>query len=104
MTEVARRPEVARSRQTRDTPTRQHETALSAWATFLQAHAAVIRRLGTELESQTGISTADYNVPVTLPRAGRTRRPSGPAATKVLSRSAMTLSAYRPQNAPASAH
>ena len=90
MTEVARRPEVARSRQTRDTPTRQHETALSAWATFLQAHAAVIRRLGSELESQTGMSIADYDVLVTLARSGRTLRMSDLADRVVLSRSGMT--------------
>jgi DNA-binding MarR family transcriptional regulator len=90
MTEVTGSPRVARSRQTAEAPNPQHESALSAWATFLQAHASVIRRLGSELESETGMSISDYDVLVTLARAGRTLRMSDLADRVVLSRSGMT--------------
>src|SRR5213592_4835207 len=68
----------------------QNENALVAWTTFLQAHASVIRRLESELESKTGMSIADYDVLVTLARGGRTLRMSDLAERVVLSRSGMT--------------
>jgi DNA-binding MarR family transcriptional regulator len=68
----------------------QHQNAVSAWTTFLQAHASVIRRLETELESETGMSIADYDVLATLARAGRTLRMSDLAERVLLSRSGMT--------------
>jgi DNA-binding MarR family transcriptional regulator len=67
-----------------------HDSALQTWATFLQAHSSVVRRLEAELESETGMSLADYDVLVTLARAGRTLRMSDLADRVVLSRSGMT--------------
>lgn len=66
------------------------EAALSAWTTFLQAHASVLRRLETELLSETGMSIADFDVLVTLARSGGTLRMSDLAGRVVLSRSGMT--------------
>ena len=67
------------------------DPGLVAWRTFLQAHAAVLRRLEAELEAETNLSLSDFDVLVQLALAeGGTLRMSELAERVVISRSGMT--------------
>ena len=64
---------------------------LRAWIAFLQAHAAVTRRLEAELHAERGLSLADYDALVQLAIADEQRLRMGELAERVvLSRSGVS--------------
>lgn len=63
---------------------------LGAWAAFLEAHASLMRQLETELENETGLPLADFDVLAQLARAGGELRMSDLANRALISRSGMT--------------
>jgi DNA-binding MarR family transcriptional regulator len=63
---------------------------LDAWVTLLQAHATLIRRLESDLERETGLALADFDVLAQLARAGGELRMTDLAARALISRSGMT--------------
>jgi DNA-binding MarR family transcriptional regulator len=63
---------------------------LEAWASLLQAHATLMRRLETDLMSATGLSLADFDVLAQLATAGGELRMTELAARALISRSGMT--------------
>ena len=86
MTRLTARP--ARARRGAPSP---DDPRLRAWVAFLQAHAAVTRRLEAELQAERGLSLADYDALVQLAIADERRlRMSELADRVVLSRSGVT--------------
>jgi DNA-binding MarR family transcriptional regulator len=63
---------------------------LAAWTALLRAHATLMRRLETDLERQTGLALADFDVLAQLAVAGGELRMSDLAARALISRSGMT--------------
>jgi DNA-binding MarR family transcriptional regulator len=63
---------------------------LEAWASLLRAHATLMRRLETDLERDTGLALADYDVLAQLALANGELRMSELAARALISRSGMT--------------
>src|SRR6266540_3702951 len=63
---------------------------LDAWVSLLQAHATLIRQLETDLERETGLALADFDVLAQLARAGGQLRMTELAARALISRSGMT--------------
>src|SRR5437762_10880962 len=63
---------------------------LQAWDALLRAHATLLRRLETDLESKTGLALADYDVLAQLALAGGSLRMTELADRALLSRSGMT--------------
>ena len=63
---------------------------LDAWASLLQAHATLMRRLESDLEEETGLALADFDVLAQLARAGGELRMMELAARALISRSGMT--------------
>jgi DNA-binding MarR family transcriptional regulator len=63
---------------------------LGAWASLLQAHATLMRRLESDLEQETGLALADFDVLAQLARAGGELRMTELAARALISRSGMT--------------
>jgi len=63
---------------------------LAAWGALLQAHATLLRRLETDLESDTGLALADFDVLAQLALAGGELRMSDLADRALISRSGMT--------------
>jgi DNA-binding MarR family transcriptional regulator len=63
---------------------------LEAWRTFLRAHASLMRRLETDLEHETGLALADFDVLAQLAGAGGELRMTDLAARALISRSGMT--------------
>jgi DNA-binding MarR family transcriptional regulator len=63
---------------------------LDAWASLLQAHATLLRRLESDLERETGLALADFDVLAQLARAGGELRMTELAARALISRSGMT--------------
>jgi DNA-binding MarR family transcriptional regulator len=63
---------------------------LPAWQSLLRAHATLIRQLETDLEQQTGLSLADYDVLAQLAIAGGELRMTDLAYRALISRSGMT--------------
>ena len=63
---------------------------LGAWATLLRAHATLMRRLESDLERETGVALADFDVLAQLARAGGELRMTELAARALISRSGMT--------------
>jgi DNA-binding MarR family transcriptional regulator len=57
---------------------------------FARAHATLMRQLGTDLESETGLSLADFDVLARLAQAGGELRMTELADRAFISRSAMT--------------
>ena len=69
----------------------RHDTRLSAWSTFLRAHAHVVRELERELQSEQQMALTDYDVLVQLSQAGDRRLRMSELADKLLlSRSGVT--------------
>lgn len=62
----------------------------AAWASLLQAHATLMRRLESDLEEETGLALADYDVLAQLAIAGGELRMTELAARALISRSGMT--------------
>jgi DNA-binding MarR family transcriptional regulator len=63
---------------------------IGAWRSLLQAHATLMRRLETDLERDTGLALADFDVLAQLAIAGGELRMSELAARALISRSGMT--------------
>jgi DNA-binding MarR family transcriptional regulator len=63
---------------------------LEAWDSLLRAHATLIRRLDTDLERQTGLALADFDVLAQLAKAGGELRITELADRALISRSGMT--------------
>jgi DNA-binding MarR family transcriptional regulator len=63
---------------------------LDAWASLLQAHATLMRRLESDLERVTGLALADFDVLAQLATAGGELRMTELAARALISRSGMT--------------
>jgi DNA-binding MarR family transcriptional regulator len=63
---------------------------LDAWRTLLQAHATLMRQLETDLDRETGLALADFDVLAQLARAGGGLRMTELAARALISRSGMT--------------
>ncbi len=72
---------------TGEVPNRQ---GLAAWDALLRAHATLLRQLETDLERQTGLALADFDVLAQLALAGGELRMSELAARALISRSGMT--------------
>jgi len=63
---------------------------LDAWLSLLQAHATLMRRLESDLEKETGLSLADFDVLAQLASTGGELRMTELAARALISRSGMT--------------
>ena len=63
---------------------------LGAWQALLRAHATLMRRLETDLEKETGLALADFDVLAQLANAGGSLRMTELAALALISRSGMT--------------
>src|SRR3989442_6482863 len=63
---------------------------LEAWRSLLRAHATLMRRLETDLERETGLALADFDVLAQLADAGGELRMAELAAHALISRSGMT--------------
>jgi DNA-binding MarR family transcriptional regulator len=61
-----------------------------AWRSLLRAHATLVRQLETDLERETGLSLADFDVLAQLAGAGGELRMTELAARALISRSGMT--------------
>ncbi len=61
-----------------------------AWSSLLRAHATLMRQLATQLEQQTGLALADYDVLAQLAIAGGELRMTELADRALISRSGMT--------------
>jgi DNA-binding MarR family transcriptional regulator len=68
----------------------QGRHGLEAWASLLRAHATLIRRLDTDLERETGLALADFDVLAQLAMAGGELRITELAERALISRSGMT--------------
>jgi len=69
----------------------RHDARLTAWRTFLRAHAHVVRELERELQTDQQLALTDYDVLVQLAAAGEHRlRMSELAGRLLLSRSGAT--------------
>jgi DNA-binding MarR family transcriptional regulator len=63
---------------------------VATWQAFLRAHAALMRRLDSQLRSETGFGLGEFDVLAQLAQAGGELRMSELAARVFASRSAMT--------------
>src|SRR5436189_4315157 len=63
---------------------------LEAWTSLLRAHATLIRRLDTDLERDTGLTLADFDVLAQLAKAHGELRITELAERALISRSGMT--------------
>src|SRR6266446_3466409 len=63
---------------------------LDAWASLLRAHATLMRRLDTDLERETGLALADFDVLAQLAKAHGELRITELAERALISRSGMT--------------
>jgi DNA-binding MarR family transcriptional regulator len=63
---------------------------LEAWGSLLRAHATLMRRLDTDLEQETGLALADFDVLAQLARAHGELRITELAERALISRSGMT--------------
>src|SRR4051812_12627500 len=63
---------------------------LDAWAALLEAHATLMRQLESDLEQETGLPLADFDVLAQLAKAGGELRMTELAARALISRSGMT--------------
>jgi DNA-binding MarR family transcriptional regulator len=63
---------------------------IAAWSALLRAHATLMRQLEAELEEQTGLALADFDVLAQLAAAGGELRMTDLANRALISRSGMT--------------
>jgi len=64
--------------------------SIGAWRSLLRAHASLVRQLETELERETGLALADFDVLAQLALADGHLRMSQLATRALISRSGMT--------------
>src|SRR5438876_12212410 len=69
---------------------------LEAWNSLLRAHATLMRRLDMDLEQETGLALADFDVLAQLAMAHGELRITELADRALISRSGMTRRAARP--------
>jgi DNA-binding MarR family transcriptional regulator len=66
-------------------------TALDAWRSFLQSHAAIVRELDASLQAEHGMTTRDYEVLLYLAQAEDRRLPMSALSERtMLTRSGIT--------------
>jgi DNA-binding MarR family transcriptional regulator len=63
---------------------------VDAWSALLRAHATLLRQLETDLEKETGLALADFDVLAQLAEAGGALRMTELAERALISRSGMT--------------
>ena len=63
---------------------------LAAWSSLLRAHASLLRQLESDLEKETGLALADFDVLAQLALAGGELRMTDLANKALISRSGMT--------------
>src|SRR5437868_6513415 len=63
---------------------------VAAWRALLRAHATLMRQLDTDLQQETGLRLADFDVLAQLAEAGGALRMTELAGRALLSRSGMT--------------
>src|SRR2546430_16977667 len=68
---------------------------LQAWGSLLRAHATLMRRLDTDLERETGLALADFDVLAQLAKAHGQLRITELADRALMSRSGMSRRAAR---------
>jgi DNA-binding MarR family transcriptional regulator len=68
---------------------------LDAWVALLRAHATLMRKLESDLEKETGLSLADFDVLAQLADAGGELRMTDLAERALISRSGMTRRVVR---------
>jgi DNA-binding MarR family transcriptional regulator len=73
-----------------DASNRPVAIGLDAWHSLLRAHATLVRQLEIELERETGLALADFDVLAQLSRAGGELRMTQLATRALISRSGMT--------------
>src|SRR5215211_7393003 len=66
------------------------ERALGAWSSLLRAHASLMRRLDMDLERETGLALADFDVLAQLAIARGELRMTELAGRALISRSGMS--------------
>ena len=66
------------------------QSRLAAWRSMLRAHATLMRRLDTDLEQETGLALADFDVLAQLAEAHGTLRMTELADRALISRSGMS--------------
>src|SRR6266511_302412 len=69
---------------------------LKAWRSLLRAHATLMRRLDTDLQQETGLALADYDVLAQLAEAHGALRMTELADRALISRSRMSRRVPRP--------
>jgi DNA-binding MarR family transcriptional regulator len=67
-----------------------NQRGLRAWRSLLRAHATLVRQLETDLEKETGLPLADFDVLAQLAEAGGELRMGELADRALISRSGMT--------------
>jgi DNA-binding MarR family transcriptional regulator len=72
------------------TPELPEGRGIGAWSSLLRAHATLLRRLETDLERETGLALADFDVLAQLALADGELRISELASRALISRSGMT--------------
>jgi DNA-binding MarR family transcriptional regulator len=88
--QVLPEPDVAGHLDRLLTDTVPGQRGLRAWSALLQAHATLVRQLETDLERETGLTLADFDVLAQLAVAGGELRMTELAARALISRSGMT--------------
>jgi DNA-binding MarR family transcriptional regulator len=84
-------PSLSPTRRTSETAVLVDEPGISAWRSFLVAHARITRRLDEELQAAHGLSLAEYDALLQIAHApGRRIRMNVLAERVILSRSGIT--------------
>jgi DNA-binding MarR family transcriptional regulator len=88
--QVLSEPDVAAALDKLVTDALPDRRGLAAWSSLLRAHATLVRQLETDLEKETDLALADFDVLAQLALAGGELRMTDLAAQALISRSGMT--------------
>ena len=88
--QVSRNPELAALLDRLVAEALPDRSGLEAWSSLLRPHATLMRRLEVDLEQETGLALADFDVLAQLANAGGELRMTELAARALISRSGMT--------------
>jgi DNA-binding MarR family transcriptional regulator len=88
--QVSSKPEVAALLDRLVAEALPDRSGLEAWSSLLRAHATLMRRLEVDLEQETELALADFDVLAQLANAGGELRMTELAARALISRSGMT--------------